>query len=351
MEHVRLSCFEHARVASKVRQEKGSPKEILFFAPKFFGYDLEIAEALSVRGAIVHSHSYLPSSSNLVKAIVRVRRELIVHYTNRYFRSIIAGLRHRAISHIFIIKGETITKHILLMLRSAFPCARVILYLWDSIKNYPNVRENIDVVDKTLSFDPDDSVANSKVAFLPLFFSRKFASTPDYCWEDLEYDVSFVGTLHSDRLRILNELEDRFRKLNLTFRKVYFLRTPLHYYWGKLTDFAYQSHRASDFVTTPVPSAAVRDIFFKSRVIVDIQHPKQQGLTMRTVEALGSRRKLITTNASIRSYDFYYPENIRIIGRHGETLTTEFFRTPGVMVPDPIYHKYSIDGWLDCVFS
>jgi hypothetical protein len=223
--------------------------------------------------------------------------------------------------------------------------------MFDSFKNYPNLEENLGAVDKTLSFDPADGVANSKVAFRPLFFRRSFSCAPKLCCDDLDYDVSFVGTLHSDRLRILDELEDQFRKLNLTFKKVYFLRTSLEYYWGKLTDPAYRNHKASDFVTTPVPSAAVREIFFKSRVIVDIQHPRQEGLTMRTVEALGSRRKLITTNAAIRTYDFYCPENIQIIGRHGGALRPEFFKTPGVEVPEPVYHKYSIDGWLDSVFS
>jgi hypothetical protein len=351
VERARQSSSDTSLLGWGATQENRLPKEILLFAPKFFDYDGEIAGALSARGAIVHCHSYLPSSSNLVKAIVRVRRGLIAHYTNRHFKDIITRLQHRAISHILIIKGETITKHILQMLRSAFPHARIILYLWDSIKNYPNVQENIGAVDKTLSFDPAYSVANSKVAFRPLFFSRSFASAPKRCRGDFDYDVSFVGTLHSDRLRILDELEDQFRRLNLTFKKVYFLRTSLEYYWGKLTDPAYRNHKASDFVTTPVPSAAVREIFFKSRVIVDIQHPKQQGLTMRAIEALGSRRKLITTNASISTYDFYSPENIQIIGRRGEALPPEFFKTPGVEVPEPVYHKYSIDGWLDSIFS
>jgi hypothetical protein len=351
MEGVRHASADISLLSSRATQENRVPTEILLFAPKFFDYDREIAGALSARGAIVHCHSYLPSSSNLVKAIVRVRRGLVAHYTKRHFKDIITRLQHRAISHILIIKGETITKHILQMLRGAFPRARIILYLWDSIKNYPNVQENIGAVDKALSFDPADSVANSKVAFRPLFFRRSFASAPKLWRDDLDYDVSFVGTIHSDRLRILDELEDQFRRLNLTFKKVYFLRTSLEYYWGKLTDPAYRNHKASDFVTTPVPSAAVREIFFKSRVIVDIQHPKQQGLTMRAIEALGSRRKLLTTNASIRTYDFYSPENIRIIGRHGVALCPEFFKTPGVEVPELVYHKYSIDGWLDSVFS
>ena len=351
MERARQLPSDPSLLTTESAQENCQPTEVLFFAPKFFGYDVEIAEALTARGAIVHCHSYLPSSSNLVKAIVRVRRELVAYYTIKHFREIITKLQHRAISHIFIIKGETITKHILQMLRSAFPRARIILYLWDSIKNYPNVEENIGEVDKTLSFDPADSVTNRTVAFRPLFFSRSFGSAPQLGRGDFDYDVSFIGTLHTDRLRILNELEDQFRKLNLSFKKIYFLRTSLHYYWGKLTNPAYRIHQASDFVTTPVSKGAVQEIFFKSRVIVDIQHPRQEGLTMRTVEALGSRRKLITTNASIRSYDFYSPENIQIIGRDGIALTAEFFKTPAVEVPEPVYQKYSIDGWLDSIFS
>jgi hypothetical protein len=95
----------------------------------------------------------------------------------------------------------------------------------------------------------------------------------------------------------------------------------------------------------------VREIFFKSRAIVDIHHPKQRGLTMRTIEALGSKRKLITTNPSVRSYDFYCPQNIHILEDHGESLTPEFFRTPYVEVSERVYHKYSLDGWLDSVFA
>lgn len=351
MDRARQSPSDTPILSSRGTQENRLPKEVLLFAPRFFDYDVEIAGALSARGAIVHCHSYLPSSSNLVKAIVRVRRGLIAHYTNRHFKDIITRLQHRAISHILIIKGETITKDILQTLRRAFPDARIILYLWDSIKNYSNVEENIGSVDKTLSFDPADSVANSKVAFQPLFFSRSFASAPKPLQDGVDYDVSFIGTIHSDRLRILNELEEQFRQLNLSFKKVYFLRTSLQYYWGRLADPAYRSHKASDFVTTPLRSAAVRGIFLKSRVIVDIQHPSQEGLTMRAIEALGSRRKLITTNASIRTYDFYSPENIHVIGRHGGALPPEFFKTPGVEVPESVYKKYSMDGWLDSILS
>ena len=41
--------------------------------------------------------------------------------------------------------------------------------------------------------------------------------------------------------------------------------------------------------------------------VLDIEHPKQVGLTMRTFEVLASGRKLITTNRSIINHEFYDP--------------------------------------------
>ena len=41
-------------------------------------------------------------------------------------------------------------------------------------------------------------------------------------------------------------------------------------------------------------------LYKESEVILDINHPGQNGLTMRTFEALGAGKKLITTNTEIK---------------------------------------------------
>jgi hypothetical protein len=51
----------------------------------------------------------------------------------------------------------------------------------------------------------------------------------------------------------------------------------------------------------------------RAKVILDIQQKGQTGLSLRPFEAIGLQKKLITTNASIRDYDFYHPNNIMII--------------------------------------
>ena len=48
----------------------------------------------------------------------------------------------------------------------------------------------------------------------------------------------------------------------------------------------------------------------QARIVVDVPDKIQSGLTMRTFEALGARKKLLTTNMNIRSYSFFFSGNI-----------------------------------------
>ena len=88
-----------------------------------------------------------------------------------------------------------------------------------------------------------------------------------------------------------------------------------------------------------------------SRVILDVQHPKQSGLTLRPVEMLGARRKLITTNQNIRIYDFYDENNILIVDRENPKINSEFFSLPYRDIDKVIYDKYSIHAWVKRIFS
>ena len=91
-------------------------------------------------------------------------------------------------------------------------------------------------------------------------------------------------------------------------------------------------------------------IINSSRAVLDIQHPRQTGLTMRTIEMIGMRKKIITTNKSIVKYDFYNPNNIMVIDRNNPMIDSSFFDKPYFELPKEIYDKYSIKKWiLDCL--
>jgi hypothetical protein len=65
---------------------------------------------------------------------------------------------------------------------------------------------------------------------------------------------------------------------------------------------------------------------------------------------LGKEIKLITTNAKIKEYDFYNSANILIIDRTNPVIDENFINAPYQSLPDELYYKYSIDGWLEDIF-
>jgi hypothetical protein len=88
-----------------------------------------------------------------------------------------------------------------------------------------------------------------------------------------------------------------------------------------------------------------------SKAIIDIEHPKQKGLTIRTFEVLGKEIKLITTNKNIIEYDFYNEANISVIDRNNPVIDDNFLNKPYQPLSPKLYYKYSIDGWLEDIFA
>ena len=98
-------------------------------------------------------------------------------------------------------------------------------------------------------------------------------------------------------------------------------------------------------------SNEIADVVEQSKIILDIQHPKQTGLTMRTIEMIGMNKKIMTTNETIKEYDFYNPNNIFVIDRNNIKLDTDFFDKQYVPIQKETYEKYSLEQWIKDVLS
>ena len=89
-----------------------------------------------------------------------------------------------------------------------------------------------------------------------------------------------------------------------------------------------------------------------TKVVVDLVHKNQIGLSMRPFEALGLKRKLITTNTSIKDYDFYNPNNIFIIEDiNNFDIPTSFFESEYEDIEQNISSKYHIKPWLENILK
>ena len=127
--------------------------------------------------------------------------------------------------------------------------------------------------------------------------------------------------------------------------------TKILYYKMRLLDRHLRGTHARDFHFKALGKQEVFDLFARTKATIDIQHPRQTGLTMRCIEALGAKKKLITTNAQIKEYDFYREQNILVIDRHHPVVPAEFFNTAYEELPETIYRKYSLENWLHTVLS
>ncbi|MBP9509688.1 MAG: hypothetical protein KBE73_00890, partial [Fusobacteriaceae bacterium] len=87
-----------------------------------------------------------------------------------------------------------------------------------------------------------------------------------------------------------------------------------------------------------------------SKVILEIGHTNaekiQGGLSMRAIEALGNRKKLLTTYEIVKEYDFYNEKNIKVLDLNNIDIDKSFFEMPYEQLDDTTYKKYSLESWI-----
>ena len=317
-------------------------QRVLLIAPRFFGYEHDIAAELMRQGLQVDLLPDRPFESPFFKAMMRFRPELGGHKaSDKFYAERLCALGRNDYAIILVIQGEGITPRTLSEFRTTYPRARIVFYTWDSIENKPFSKRNLTRYDRCSTFDPVDAKKYG-AAFRPLFFSPGFDRPTD---TESTYDLSFIGTVHSDRYRIVRALVEQLPADSRSFIYLY-LQAPWMYDLRRIFTNTLDGAKRDEFRFVSLSKNMVQATFFGSRAVVDIEHPNQRGATMRTFEAIGSHRKMITTNASLRNYDFFDPRNILIINRRTPSLDLEFLQTPYVSLPRAVRHKYALSQWV-----
>jgi hypothetical protein len=319
-------------------------KRVLLIMPRFFGYEAEIKTELIRWGAIVDWLPDRPFDGPLMAAATKIRPTWVSAVADRFYDRLLKQFSSSRYDLILVVNGQTLSARTLSRLRCDFPTAEIILYLWDSIENRRHLKDRLSFYDKVFTFDPTDA-EKFGLRLRPLFYSRGFdlGSSPS---TDLSYHISFIGTSHSDRYPVIRRLRERLPKHLSSFWYLYLqAHWVLNYY--RLTNSEMRQAPTSDFHFTPMSKLNTQSVFLSTRVILDIEHPGQRGLTMRTFEALGSGKKLVTTNPLIEGYDFFLPENIIVVNRALPIVPAAFFDSPPKNVSQTIRNRYSITGWLN----
>lgn len=141
---------------------------------------------------------------------------------------------------------------------------------------------------------------------------------------ELEYDIYFVG-FEKGRLETIKELENIFYTQDLKF---------YNYIITKENNLPRVS--AEDNLNN----------ISKSKAILDILQKGQTGLTLRVLESIFLKKKLISNNLALKEYKFYNPNNIFIIGYDDYKDLNEFISSPYVDISQEIVYYYDIEEWI-----
>ncbi|HFI0678889.1 TPA: hypothetical protein ACGO4Q_001151 [Streptococcus suis] len=327
-----------------MKEQKLKGKRILFIALP--GYSKGMKEKMEDMGAEIIHINDKPKDTFLGKALGRLGLGFYENIINDYYAAELSKIREKNFDYILIIRGEYTPKDSLERMRSFFPTAKMVLYMWDSLVNNKFIRAKWEYYDKVYTFDRIDYLNHKEsIDFLPLFYYEDYLPK-DTGGKEYKYDLSFIGTGHEDRVKIVKALALQLENKQRNVFSYFFLPHKLVYYLNKIKNPHFKYVRMEDVEFKQLPFEKLYEIYSQSKCVVDIESSKQNGLTMRTIEMIGLEKKLITTNKDIVHYDFFNPDNIMILDRKDPVIDLEFIDKPYIPLDEKIRTKYSLHDWI-----
>lgn len=325
-------------------------KRVLLVGPRFFGYEQEISDAMREAGLQVDYHDERPGNDFFTKLLIRfaikspIRRRIHDHY-NR----IAAESADKTYSHVLFVVPETVPLDWLAEFKRTHRSAKFIVYMWDSFENKEHARKLLPYFDQVYTFDLHDASTVPGARYLPLFYSNKLLKCRSS--SEREYDVSFVGTVHSDRYAFLSSIRKQADAAGLRSYFYLYLQSPVLYWVQKMFNKDWKRARIGEFHFTPLSKESVANIISQSRSVIDIQHPSQTGLTIRSLEVIGAGRKLLTTNPAIKAQRFYDSHTMQIVDRTNPQIDLDFVREKVKIHPHPDIEDLVLHRWIETVLS
>jgi hypothetical protein len=305
--------------------------KIILIAPVYFNYHKLITENLQKKGYLV---DFLEDkNSGLLYTLSTKSKYLLKKHNTSYEKEVLSKLNNGSYDLMIVIGGKTLDVEFWKYVNNNYSFKKI-LYQWDSYKNF-DYRAMIPFFDLVKTFDSLDA-KELKIPYLALFYNK---DTNLSVTEDI--DLLFIGIWHSDRIAILEKIAEYADKDNLKYCfKVYYPRY-MYFYLVYIKRFLPPSKL---FVFKTIPFDLMSDYYKRAKCIVDINHPHQSGLTMRTIETIGRGKKLITTNSFIKQEPFYNDKMIQVIDRDNIILDDLFFKTTQQYEH---IEKLEISNWID----
>jgi len=316
--------------------------KLAIIGPAFFGYLEELADSFTRSGINAAFYDERPSNSVSSKVVFRLASQSMkARIAKQHLENLCEQVIRAGSTHVLLVSVEIVDSIAVQRFREAN--LKVSRYGWDSVRNKPLMHSLDPLMDHIASFDGQDCETYG-YSYIPLYSSL----TADPTFEQVkETDFFYCTTLHSNRplwvTRFLEVINAKGWQANfLLFYHnrllwwVQYIKTPS--VWGLLKSISTISF-SRDEIALATQAA---------KVVLDIHHGAQTGLTMRTYEALSLGVVLLTTNKAAFQY---LPEDLhdRLVFLDAENLTksmqTALERTPAPLTPAQS-HSLSRDRFI-----
>lgn len=232
---------------------------------------------------------------------------------------------------IFIIRPDLLENSLLQELKKRTD--NFIAYYYDSCKKYPKQLEILHFFDEIYSYEKEDI---EKYNFLE---TNNFIYDENIELSEIKYDIFNISSYDS-RIDEIDKISKKLYNAGFRIHFILFWFEKLHY-----------PHLNS--TTKYLSLDETKKLISESKAMIDIQREDQSGLSFRTFESLGYRKKLITTNVSVKNYDFYHPNNIMIINKDDMNTDAieDFLDLPYMEIPKKIIEKYGVKNFVKKIFK
>lgn len=336
-------------------------KSILLIGPVYFDYEKSIISTLENAGAkvtfMVENIDFTDFRFLLSNKLPEAKRLKVVE---KYFIKQINKLKEENFDIIFGIRMDFFTDGAIARLKERYPGARYILHYWDSCIRMHNVdeiaRKRPKHFDSMSTFDTEEYEKYKAEGwkFRPLFYLPEFERINENPKKN--YDVIYIATLSKDRARYYSALKQYCDEHGLSLYTKLYVKKFVYNMQKKWPMYANLPIDVFSFKSIPLKE--IREYMAHSKVMFDCSHFRQTGLTMRTIECVGAREKLVTTNHEIKKYDFYHEDNYFVLDKPTDLESIDSIKAtfeglddfikgkPFHELDKDIYDRYSLEYWL-----
>jgi len=230
---------------------------------------------------------------------------------------------------IVVIRPDKIEKKTLLSLKDY--TENLYAFYFDAISNFPKKIELIPIFDKVFSYEKDD-VEKYNLKFITNYIYDIDQVSQEKIKHKI-FNISSFDNRFDDLRRIATYLKEQNINYKIIARKEGSNKTGL-------IDIT------PDYMALP----EVKKYIMDSEILLDIQKQNQKGLSFRVFEALGYKKKLITTNSDIVNYDFYDSNNILVLDVNHIDIPKHFLNSTYKQIPETVLYKYTLEYWIEKVF-